>query len=108
MRRGIKIEELLLGRGPVARRGKIVTVCYSGYLNRGDMFQENITCTFKIGSRDVIAGLERGVEGMSVGGKRRVRVSPHLAYREGGVAGIIPPNGVVIFDVELIEIRDQV
>jgi FKBP-type peptidyl-prolyl cis-trans isomerase len=79
MRRGIEITELRLGNGLTAERGKTVTVRYDGFLNRGDKFQENVTCTFRVGSREVIPGLAHGVEGMQVGGLRRVRVSPHLA-----------------------------
>lgn len=107
MRKGIKIEELLIGKGPMAQKGKTVTIRYYGHLNRGDIFQENTTCTFKIGNRDLIAGLEQGVEGMRVGGKRRVRVSPHLAYGDRGVATTIPPKAVLVFEVELIEVRDE-
>ena len=107
MSKGIKIEELLLGHGPVAKRGETVSIRYNGYLNRGDLFQEELNCTFKIGKREVIAGIEKAVEGMRVGGKRRVRVSPHLAYRDKGVGGMIPPNAVVIFEVELIEVRHE-
>ncbi|PYR10045.1 MAG: hypothetical protein DMF99_13055 [Acidobacteria bacterium] len=48
--------------------------------------------TFRVGARVAIAGLEYGVEGMRVGGRRRIRVPPHLAYREEGVAGKVPPT----------------
>jgi FKBP-type peptidyl-prolyl cis-trans isomerase FkpA len=106
MRKGIKIDELQLGEGPLAQKGKVVTIRYTGCLRRGDKFQEDLTCTFKVGSREVIAGLERGVEGMHVGGKRRIRVSPHLAYGDEGVEGTIPPNAVLLFEVELLEVRE--
>jgi FKBP-type peptidyl-prolyl cis-trans isomerase len=42
-----------------------------------------------------------GVEGMRVGGRRRLRVGPYLAYRKNGVAGLIPPNAKLVFEVEL-------
>ena len=106
MRKGIEIEELRLGDGKTAERGKTVTICYTGFLNRGDQFQENIICTFRVGSREVIPGLSHSIEGMQVGGLRRVRVSPHLAYGAAGVPGLIPANAVLTFEVELLEVLD--
>ena len=53
---------------------------------------ESERVSFRIGEREVIAGLEYGVEGMRVGGRRRIRVPPHLGYREAGVPGKIPSN----------------
>jgi FKBP-type peptidyl-prolyl cis-trans isomerase len=53
----------------------------------------------------VIAGLEYGVEGMRAGGKRRIRVGPHLAYRDGGVPDTIPANAVLEFRVALLSVR---
>ena len=47
-------------------------------------------------------GLFYGVEGMRVGGKRRLRVAPHLAYREVGVPGVIPPNALVSVEIEVV------
>jgi peptidylprolyl isomerase len=61
--------------------------------------------SFRIGERKVIAGLEKGIIGMKVGGKRRLVISPHLGYREKDVPGI-PPNAVLIFEVELLEVQD--
>ena len=104
---GVEIEEKKEGIGPPAVRGDQVTVRYRGFLNRGDPIQEEATATFTLGERRVIAGLERGMEGMRVGGVRTIKVSPHLAYRDIGVPGIIPPNAVLIFHVELLSISHQ-
>jgi fructokinase len=82
-----------------------VVVRYDGSLHRGDVFQRNVTVAFTIGARTVIAGLDHGVAGMRVGGRRRLRIAPHLAYRERGVPGRVPANALVVLDVELIEIR---
>jgi FKBP-type peptidyl-prolyl cis-trans isomerase len=106
MRKGIEIEDLCKGNGLKAERGHTVTIRYDGYLNRGDKFQENVTYRFRVGSRDVIAGLSYGVEGMRVGGLRRLRISPHLAYGASGVPGLIPANAVLTFEVELLELSD--
>jgi FKBP-type peptidyl-prolyl cis-trans isomerase len=54
----------------------------------------------------VIAGLEYGVEGMRVGGRRRFRAAPHLCYRDDGVASVIPSNALLVFAVELMEVRE--
>ena len=106
MKKGVKVRDLRLGKGALAEKGKVVMVRYDGYLNRGEMFQENFTYSFTLGGRKVIAGLEYGIEGMPVGGRRRIRVGPHLAYREAGVQNKIPSNAVLIFDVELLEVRE--
>ena len=101
---GIKIESETLGTGAVAARGDKVTVSYTLALNQGEVVQVVDSCSFTLGKRDVIAGLDYGVEGLRVGGQRRFRVSPHLAYRDQGVAGTIPANAVLIFDVKLLSI----
>ena len=103
---GLEIEEKKVGSGAAAERGDIVTVRYTGYLNRGDVFLAETTASIILGARRAIAGFERGVEGMKVGGIRRIRVSPHLAYREAGIPGVVPPNAVLIFEVELLAIKD--
>jgi len=106
MKPGIDVESDEPGHGAVAARGKTVVVRYDGFLHRGDAFQTNQVVEFEVGKRRVIAGLEYGVEGMRVGGRRRSRVAPHLAYRDGGVAGVIPPNALLMFAVELLEVRE--
>ena len=84
--------------------GVRVTVRYTGYLNRGDAFQADQVVTFAVGERKTIAGLSWGVEGTRVGGRRRLRVGPHLAYRGKGVSGVIPPNAKLMFEVELLAV----
>ena len=103
---GLKIEDLIVGTGPTALRGATVKTHYRLFLNRGDELRgTSEPSTFCIGKRQVIAGLEHGVVGMRAGGKRRIRVPPHLAYREQGVAGLVPPNAVLIFEVELLSVK---
>jgi FKBP-type peptidyl-prolyl cis-trans isomerase len=53
----------------------------------------------------VVAGLEYGVEGMRAGGKRRIRIGPHLAYRDKGVPDTIPANAVLEFRVSLLSVQ---
>lgn len=103
-RGGIEYEDIDAGSGPTATRGCTVTVKYSLFLNGGDCVQDNQSHSFRIGERRVVAGLEYGVEGMRVGGKRRIRVEPHLAYGAAGVPGTIPANAVLEFRVQLMSV----
>lgn len=106
MKPGIEIESDLPGHGALAERGKAVVIRYDGFLNRGDPFQQSAVVEVVLGKRTVIAGLEYGVEGMRVGGRRWFRAAPHLCYRGDGVPGVIPPNALLTFDVELLDVRD--
>lgn len=106
-RGGVEYEDLELGTGSVAERGSAVDVLYNLSLNRGDEIQENVKYSFRVGERRVIAGLDYGVEGMRVGGRRRIRVGPHLAYRDKGVLGTIPANAVLEFCVTLLNVRSS-
>lgn len=83
----------------------MATIRWQGHLNRGDEFGSG-EATFLIGGRNMIAGLERGVIGMQVGGIRKLRMSPHLAYRDQAVPGI-PANAVLLFEIELLELSDN-
>jgi FKBP-type peptidyl-prolyl cis-trans isomerase len=100
-RGGVEFEDLAPGEGSPAERGRVVTVRYDVLLYRGEKVQENQVCAFRLGECRVIAGLEYGVEGMRAGGRRRLRVGPHLAYGAEGVPGVIPINAVLEFDVTL-------
>lgn len=104
-RGGIEYEDLDVGSGRLAERGSTVEVEYSLFLNRGDCVEERKRTSFRIGERRVVAGLEYGVEGMREGGKRRIRVGPHLAYRDAGVPSTIPANAVLEFRVVLLSVR---
>ena len=53
----------------------------------------------------MFAGLFYGVEGMKVGGTRRIRVAPHLAYRGDGVPGVVPPNALLTVEVQILSAR---
>ena len=104
-RGGVEYDDLKVGDGPSADRGVKVDIRYNLYLNRGQLIQENQECSFRIGKRRVIPGLEYGVEGMRVGGERRLRVAPHLAYRDRAIPGRIPANAVLEFHVTLLNVQ---
>lgn len=107
MRAGLKLEDETIGTGREATRDTVVLIRYELFLNRGEFIQAVDRYRFGVLDREVIAGLRNGVEGMRVGGRRRFRVPPHLAYRDVGVPGVVPPNAVLIFDVTLLDVSGR-
>jgi FK506-binding nuclear protein len=101
---GIEAEDIVVGTGPEAGGGQVVSVRWWGTLNRGDEFGRG-EVTFRVGGRDVVAGLSRGVVGMRAGGVRRLRISPHLGYGGRAVPGV-PANAVLVFEVELLRLGE--
>jgi FKBP-type peptidyl-prolyl cis-trans isomerase len=106
-RGGVRYEEIIVGDGPIAERDSTVDVIYTLSLNRGDVVQSDMRYTFRLTDRELVAGLRYGVEGMRVGGHRRVRIGPHLAYRHEGVPGRVPADAVLVFDVQLLAVRNR-
>jgi FKBP-type peptidyl-prolyl cis-trans isomerase len=98
---GLKVEDVKVGSGALAERGSYVTLRFRGTLNRGDEIGAG-EVSFRVGDRSVIAGFDKGIVGMRVGGIRRLRISPHLGYRDRTV-GRVPANAVLNFEVELLE-----
>ncbi len=107
-RGGVEYEDLTVGEGLPVAPGCTVKVVYDLLLNRGDTVQKNQACSFQLGERRVIPGLEYGVEGMRVGGTRRLRVGPHLGYRDEGVPGVVPANAVLEFHVTLLAVAPEI
>jgi FKBP-type peptidyl-prolyl cis-trans isomerase len=103
-RGGVEYEDVKLGEGPTAHRGAKVEVRFDLFLDRGDLVQENQHYAFRVGKRRAIPGLEYGVEGMRVGGERRLRIAPHLAYRDQAIAGLVPARAVLEFHVTLLRV----
>jgi hypothetical protein len=107
----LKIKDVVVGTGELAARGKEVLVHYRGFLNRGEeccsTYANNRPALIDLDRRECIAGLRMGIEGMRAGGKRELIVSPHLAYGQEGVPGGVPPNAVMHFTVELVEVREK-
>jgi len=108
---GLKIEDLVVGTGAEAQRGKTIFVHYTGRLENGTKFDSSFDhpgkrpFTFKLGSGMVIKGWDEGLEGMKVGGKRRLTIPPSLGYGERGFPPVIPPNATLIFDTELVDVK---
>jgi FKBP-type peptidyl-prolyl cis-trans isomerase FkpA len=102
--------DLVVGTGTAATATSVVTVSYTGWLydtsktdGKGTMFQTNPSATFSVSG--VIAGWQRGVPGMRVGGQRRLIIPPDLAYGSAGQPPTIPPNATLVFDIGLLGVQ---
>ncbi len=108
---GVKIQDLVMGQGATAEAGDNVTVHYVGTLESGKVFDSSIDrgapFTFTLGVGQVIKGWDVGVDGMQVGGKRKLTISPSFGYGAQTV-GPIPANSTLIFEVQLLDVKKAV
>jgi FKBP-type peptidyl-prolyl cis-trans isomerase len=107
---GLIVEDVKAGDGAIATQGKTVAVHYTGKLTDGTKFDSSLDrgqpFEFQLGARQVIKGWDMGIDGMRVGGKRKLTIPPDLAYgAQGTPGGPIPPDATLVFDVELIAVR---
>ena len=107
---GLQIEDLVIGDGAAAAAGAYVQVHYTGWLwqdgaagrkfdsskDRGQPFE------FPLGAGHVIRGWDEGVQGMKVGGTRRLLIPAELGYGARGAGGVIPGGATLLFEVELL------
>jgi peptidylprolyl isomerase len=111
---GLEITDTHEGAGPSPRSGQTCVMHYTGWLyadgKKGQKFDSSVDrgdpFEFSIGQREVIGGWDEGVATMKVGGKRTLIIPPELGYGARGAGGVIPPNATLIFDVELLEVKD--
>lgn len=103
------IEDIVTGNGDEARSGKTVRVHYTGWLTDGSQFDSsydrNEPFSFRLGAAQVISGWDEGVQGMQVGGVRKLTIPPELAYGSQGAGGVIPPDATLVFEVELLDVQ---
>jgi FKBP-type peptidyl-prolyl cis-trans isomerase len=103
----LEIKVLKEGTGEEAKNNDKVTVHYVGTLENGTQFDSSLDrgepFVFTLGIGRVIKGWDQGVLGMKIGEKRKLTIPPELGYGSRGV-GSIPPNSILIFEVELLEI----
>ena len=110
MDNGLVMEDLVVGEGTEAQDFNKVVVNYTGKLEDGSIFDSSLNpgrepFTFTLGVGSVIKGWDMGVKGMKVGGKRKLKIPAELGYGSQGAGNVIPPNAVLIFDVELLEVE---
>ncbi|WP_140634222.1 FKBP-type peptidyl-prolyl cis-trans isomerase [Methylibium rhizosphaerae] len=109
---GLQYEDTKQGTGATAQAGQQVTVHYTGWLyengQAGAKFDSskdrNDPFEFPLGAGMVIRGWDEGVQGMQVGGTRRLVIPPQLGYGARGAGGVIPPNATLLFEVELLAV----
>lgn len=106
---GLKYVDQVVGTGDAAVAGKTASVHYTGWLENGKKFDSSVDrgqpFSFPLGAGQVIKGWDEGVQGMKVGGKRKLTIPSDLGYGSRGAGGVIPPNATLIFDVELLGVR---
>ncbi len=110
---GLQYEDTTVGEGAEAQAGQHVTVHYTGWLRNDDgstgakfdsSKDRNDPFQFSLGAGQVIRGWDEGVQGMKIGGARRLTIPASLGYGARGAGGVIPPNATLIFDVELLAV----
>ncbi len=112
----LMITDVKVGTGAEASKGQTISVHYTGWLfddnavdKHGKQFDSSRTrgtpFDFPLGAGRVIKGWDQGVAGMKVGGQRTLTIPSALGYGSRGAGGSIPPNAVLVFDVELLEIK---
>ena len=124
LKSGIKLLDERHGAGEPAKKGDTVVYNWRLYRNKGDEIPLNeqqaehlpddlirvvdgyrfVDHRATLGSRQTMAGVEYSLYGMKPGGYRKVRVSPHLAYRDEGLGDLIPPKAVVIVELWLRDV----
>jgi FKBP-type peptidyl-prolyl cis-trans isomerase len=104
---GLYIQDLSEGVGEEARRNSLVTLHYVTWLADGSVVDGSLgsePLTFRLGDREMIQGWNQGIEGMKVGGRRKLVVRPGLAYGGRGTANV-PADATLVFELQLVEVR---
>lgn len=104
------IEDQIIGDGAEAVPGCVVSTHYVGVsFASGEEFDASwnrgAALDFPLGAGQVIAGWDRGIAGMKVGGRRRLVIPPHLGYGNRGAGGVIKPGETLIFVVDLVGVH---
>lgn len=119
LRSGLRLITEIPGTGEIVRRQHTYRIRLRLWLNRGEAARwhaalgpvgtavlddsgETLTTAVRIDRRSLISGLFYGMEGMRIGGTRRLEIAPHLAYGEAGVPGVIPGNALLIAEITVL------
>ncbi len=107
---GLQFRELVKGSSKKPAQGSLVTVHYTGMLDDGSIFDSSYSrqqpFEFELGGGVIIDGWDEGVALMHEGGKAQLVIPPALAYGAKGDGDVIPPNATLIFNVELMGIKN--
>lgn len=106
----LEVTDLTTGDGDEATAGKVVQVHYVGVAySSGEEFDSSWDrgrpLAFPLGAQRVISGWDQGIQGMRVGGRRRLVIPPHLAYGDRGAGGVIKPGETLIFVCDLVAVQ---
>lgn len=106
---GLQYIDQVVGTGDTAKAGQTVSVHYTGWLTNGKKFDSSVDrgqpFSFRLGVGQVIKGWDEGVQGMKIGGKRKLTIPSNLGYGARGAGGLIPPHATLVFDVELLGLQ---
>lgn len=106
----LEITDITEGDGAEAKAGQVVQVHYVGVaFSSGEEFDSSWNrgdpLAFPLGAQRVIAGWDQGIQGMRVGGRRKLVIPPHLAYGDRGAGAVIKPGETLIFVCDLIAVQ---
>lgn len=105
---GLGIVDTTCGEGEEAISGALVSVHYVGTLENGEQFDSSRDrgqpFEFALGTGQVIAGWDEGIQGMRIGGIRELTIPPDLGYGAAGSPPVIPPDSTLLFEVELLAV----
>ena len=106
---GLRYQIIQKGDGKKAEKGKMVSVHYKGQLADGTVFdssyKRNQPLDFQVGVGQVISGWDEGIGLLQVGDKARFVIPSDLGYGSRGAGGVIPPDAILVFDVELMDVK---
>lgn len=120
--KGVEILSDVVGSGELLQKGAFYKLVLKMWLNRGEPViwskpfglldrieisddRTELTADYRFDREYLFSGLFYGVQGMRIGGTRKLRIAPHLAFRDAGVEGIIPPNALLIVEVSVLAKR---
>ncbi len=123
-RPGIKLLEENVGNGAVVERGCVYRVQLKLWLNQSEPVPwerpwglidnarleddgATLITDLRIDRENLFAGLFQGIDGMHIGGRRKLKISPHLAYGERGIPGRVPPDAVIVAEIEILQKRNM-
>jgi peptidylprolyl isomerase len=106
---GLRYQIINEGSGPKPNKGQTVSVHYKGSLVDGTVFDSSYKrkqpIEFPVGAGHVIEGWDEGLLLLNQGTKAQFVIPPHLAYGDREVGGVIPANSILVFDLELVDIK---